>query len=191
MRPLNLELEDAPMNTEPSITALTRKIETLEQEMTTLRLKYKEVKHKYTSLSQEMAEANIALTVMLKQYERSKKQLEQQILSNLSEQVFPIIERLKKSGLRDSQKNYIEIIETGMREILSPCGPGIGLTLARLTSTEQTVANLVKQGKTTKEIAAFLQVATGTVNKHRENIRKKIGITNKKQPLEKTLLATT
>lgn len=191
MRPLNLELEDAPMITEPSITALTRKIETMEQETTTLRLKYKEVKHKYTSLSQEMAEANIALTVMLKQYERSKKQLEQQILSNLSEQVFPIIERLKKSGLRDSQKNYIEIIETGMREILSPCGPGIGLTLARLTSTEQTVANLVKQGKTTKEIAAFLQVATGTVNKHRENIRKKIGITNKKQPLEKTLLAIT
>lgn len=189
--PLNLELEDAPMITEPSIPTLIRKVETLEQEATTLRLKYQEVEHKYTSLSQDMAETNIALAVMMKQYELSKKQLEQQILSNLSEQVFPIIERLKKSGLRDSQKNYIEIIETGMREILSPCGPGIGLILARLTSTEQTVANLVKQGKTTKEIAAFLQVATGTVNKHRENIRKKIGIANKKKHLEKTLLATT
>jgi PAS domain S-box-containing protein len=152
---------------------------------------YEKIKHEVAVRKQKLAEANIALTVMLERYELNKKQLEYQILKNLSEKVSPIIERLKKSGLRDSQKNYIEIIETGMREILSPCGPGIGLTLARLTSTERTVANLVKQGKTTKEIAAFLQVAKGTVNKHRENIRKKIGITNKKQHLEKTLLAIT
>ena len=179
------------MIAEPNVIILTGKIKTLESEAVALHLKYKEVSHKYAVRTQELTEANIALTVMLERYELNKKQVEHQILKNLSEKVSPLIERLKKSGLRDSQKNYIDLIETGMREILSPCGPGIGLILARLTATEQTVANLVKQGKTTKEIAAFLQVATGTVNKHRENIRKKIGITNKKQPLEKTLLATT
>lgn len=156
-----------------------------------LRPAYKKMKHEVAVRTQELTEANIALSVMLEQYEVNKKQFERQILKNLSEKVSPIIERLKKSGLRDSQKNYIDLVEANIKEILSPCGPGIGLTLARLTATERTVANLVKQGKTSKEIADFLQIATGTVNKHRENIRKKIGLTNKKQPLEKTLLATT
>lgn len=184
-------MEAPPIITAPNIAMLTRKIEILESEAIGLRLKYKEAAHKCTVLTQNLSEANICLEVMLKQYELNKKSLEQQILRNLSEKISPIIERLKNSGLRDSQKNYINIIEADMREILSPCGPSIGLTLAKLTSSEKTVANLIKQGKSTKEIAAFLQVASGTVNKHRENIRKKIGITNKKQRLENTLLATT
>jgi len=174
-----------------AMTGIFRDITQRKRAEESLQLAYTEMEHKIAVQTQDLSDANICLEVMLKKYELNKKQLEQQVLRNLSEKVSPIIERLKKSGLRDSQKKYIELVEANIKEILSPCGPGIGLTFARLTSTEQTVANLVKQGKTTKEIAAFLRVATGTVNKHRENIRKKIGITNKKQHLGKTLLATT
>ena len=172
-----------------AMTGIFRDITQRKRAEDALELACKEMEHKVAVQMQNLSEANICLEVMLKQYDLNKKQLEQQILRNLSEKVSPVIERLKKSGLRDSQKKYIEVVEANIKEILSPCGPGIGLTLARLTSTEKTVANLVKQGKNTKEIAAFLQVATGTVNKHRENIRKKIGVTHKKQSLEKTLLS--
>lgn len=173
-----------------AMTGIFRDISHRNRTEDALRLAYTEMELKVAARTQELAEAEIALTVMLKRYEQNKKQLEQQILRNLWGKISPVMERLKKSGLRESQKRYLELVEAGMIEILSPHSPGLGVTLAKLTATEKTVANLVKQGKTTKEVAAILNVATGTVSKHRENIRKKIGIANKRQPLEKTLLAT-
>lgn len=173
-----------------TITGIFRDITQRRQAEESLELAYTEMEHRVAVRTQELEEANIALGVIIKRYDQNKKEIEQQILKNLWERISPAVERLKKSGLRDSQERYLELIEAGMIEILSPHSPGIELTLAKLTSTEKTVANLIKQGKNTKEVAAILNIATSTVSKHRENIRKKIGIANKKQPLKKILLTT-
>jgi DNA-binding CsgD family transcriptional regulator len=46
--------------------------------------------------------------------------------------------------------------------------------------TEMQVINLIRQGKTTtKEIADTMNLATSTIDFHRNKIRKKIGIKNK------------
>jgi DNA-binding NarL/FixJ family response regulator len=42
------------------------------------------------------------------------------------------------------------------------------------------VANLIKDGKTTKEIADIIGVCQGAISLHRDHIRKKMGLNNKK-----------
>jgi DNA-binding CsgD family transcriptional regulator len=49
-----------------------------------------------------------------------------------------------------------------------------------LTPVEVQTCNMIKNGLSTKEIAKLRGISPATVSRHREHIRKKLGITNKK-----------
>jgi len=58
----------------------------------------------------------------------------------------------------------------------------------KFTPVEFQVANFVKNGKTTKEMAKLLGVATSTIDTYRDSIRKKLGIKNRKINLKTYLV---
>ena len=124
----------------------------------------------------ELEEANAALKVLLKQLEDSRTELEEQILSNVNHLVFPYLDRLRRRVADAKGRAYIDIVEANLNELTSPFGSRLSATFARLTPTELEIAKLVIQGKTTKMIAGLLNTATSTVDFHRNNIRRKVGI---------------
>jgi DNA-binding CsgD family transcriptional regulator len=83
----------------------------------------------------------------------------------------------------------VHIIEDNLRNIVSPFLQNLTVTQFNLTPKELQVANLVKEGRTTKEIADFLNVSTGAIDFHRNNIRKKFGLSNQKSNLRSHLLS--
>jgi PAS domain S-box-containing protein len=126
-----------------------------------------------------LEEANTALKVLLKQREDDKVELEEKVLLNVRELVFPYLEKLKMKKLGEKQQAYIGIIESNLNDIVSPFVHGLSSRLIKLSPTELQVTNLIKQGNTTKEIAEIMNLASSTIDFHRNNIRKKIGIKNK------------
>ncbi|MDF1544966.1 MAG: helix-turn-helix transcriptional regulator [bacterium] len=62
-----------------------------------------------------------------------------------------------------------------------------GRDICKLTRRELSVARLIKQGKSSKEIASELYVSVETIKKHRMSIRKKFDLLNKKLNLEQFL----
>ncbi|MFZ0134879.1 MAG: helix-turn-helix transcriptional regulator, partial [Desulfobacterales bacterium] len=58
-----------------------------------------------------------------------------------------------------------------------------------LTPQEMQVAGLVKDGKTSKEIAGILHIAETTVNFHRKNLRRKFSLTSQGANLRSYLLS--
>jgi DNA-binding CsgD family transcriptional regulator len=136
-----------------------------------------------------LEEVNTALTVLLKRREEDKTELEERVLFSVNELIMPYMKELKKDERGSRQETLMGILESNLKEIVSPFSERISTKISKFTPMEIQVANLVKQGKTTKEIAGLLYLSPKTIDCHRENIRKKVGIKNKKINLRTHLLS--
>jgi DNA-binding CsgD family transcriptional regulator/flagellar motility protein MotE (MotC chaperone) len=139
--------------------------------------------------SHHLAEVNTALKVLLKQREDDKKELGENVLSNVKELIGPYVERLNKSRLNTHQKTLVNIMESNLENIISPFISKLSSKYFNFTPMEIKVANLVKEGKTNKEIAELLCLSKNTILFHRHNIRSKLGLKNKKINLRSHLLS--
>ena len=149
------------------------------QKEAALREKDKELEIKPNSLE----EVNTALRVLVTKREEDKAHLEEKVLCNVKDLVFPYVERLKKSSLDANQTSCVCVIETNLSDIISPFARKLSSKYLGLTPAEVRVANLVKDGNSTKEIAEFMNLSRRTVESHRVNIKKKLGIKNTKANL--------
>ena len=139
--------------------------------------------------TRELRDINTALEVLLKKREDDKRALEDRVAFSIKEVIAPHIELLKKTRLDSQQAMYLEMLEQNFLEICSPFMQVLSESVRKLTPTEIQIVNLIKQNKSSKQIAGFLGVSSRTVEFHRDNIRKKLGIKNKKQNLRTFLLS--
>lgn len=139
--------------------------------------------------SRNLEELNITLEVLLRKREGDKLQIEQKIVSNVRELILPYMEKLKNSRLNADQKACINIIETHLDDIISPFLNNVTSKYANLTPREVQIANLIRVGKTTKEIAQILNSSTATIDFHRNNIRNKLGLKDKNTTLMAYLIS--
>ena len=135
------------------------------------------------NMTRSLAEMNTAMEVLLQKRDKDKKELEEKVLLNIQKLVMPCIEKLKKSGLDDRQISYTRILESNLKEIISPFSSELSSKHLKLTPAEVQVSDLIRQGKTSKEIADLFGLSSKTIESHRKNIRRKIGINNKKENL--------
>jgi DNA-binding CsgD family transcriptional regulator len=115
--------------------------------------------------------------------------LQDNILSNVKTIIEPYVAKLKQYKLQQGQVTLINIIESNLNEIVSPFTRQLSSKFFNLSPSEIQIANLVKYGKTNKEIAEMLHVTQRTIAFHRENIRKKLGIKNQKTNLKTYLMS--
>jgi PAS domain S-box-containing protein len=137
----------------------------------------------------ELEETNAALRVLLKRRQEDRIEVEEKILSNIKQLVLPYVESLKSGGLDAKQAVHVNVLESNLHDIVSPFIRNLSSKYLGLTRTEVQIANLVKHGKTTREIAEILNSSHRTVEFHRKNIRKKMGIVNSKVNLRSHLLS--
>lgn len=169
--------------------ALKRSKDELEKRVTERTLDLAKINEELEVKSNKLEEVNTALRILLKKREDDKIELEKKMLFNVQELVLPYLEKLNTSGLKEWQKAYVDIIGSNLNDIVSPFLHDLSTKFLKLTHTEIHIANFIKHGKTTKEIAQLLNLSEKTVQTHRKNIRKKIGLKNTKANLRTHLLS--
>ena len=149
------------------------------------------LRDKERQLQQQAAhleEVNTALKILLEYRDKERLQLEKNMLMHVRKLVLPYIERLEQGQLEGRNRTYLGILKANLEEVISPFASHLLSGHHRLTPAEIQIADLIKQGKTSKEIAALLDVSVNAVSFHRGNIRKKLGLANEKINLRSHLL---
>jgi len=185
-------LQKAHDRLEQRTTELMKLNKKLKQEIEERKLAEQELRKREAQLkiqTSELEEVNTALRVLLKRRDEDKIETEEKVLYNVKELVVPYIERLKSGELDAKRRAYVSILESNLNEIVSPFARRLSSKYIGLTPTEIQIADLVKQGRTTKEIAEILNSSDRTIEFHRNNIRKKLGVNKSKVNLRSHLLS--
>ncbi|MDM8538693.1 helix-turn-helix transcriptional regulator [Desulfobacterales bacterium HSG17] len=147
----------------------------------------KTLEEKVKERTAELEDMNAALNVLLKQRDEDKLEIEARIFSNYNRVIQPFINKLKASLTQKNQQYLVNIIESELQNILSPFSKKLSDPLIKLTPTEMLIATLIKSGKSNREVAEILNSSIHTISRHRENIRKKLGLKNEKINLRRFL----
>ncbi|MFA5904714.1 MAG: PAS domain S-box protein [Desulfobacula sp.] len=132
----------------------------------------------------ELEDTNTALNILLKKRDQDNQEMEKKIYANYDLVILPFLNKLRNSLSDNHQHQLLDILETGLKEILSPFAKKMSDPMIMLTPSEIRIASMIRQGMSNKEIAQTLNSSIRTIETHRANIRKKLDLTNKKLNLK-------
>jgi PAS domain S-box-containing protein len=140
----------------------------------------REKDNKLERQAKNLIEMNTALKVLLEQREKEKTNIKESLLADIKKLVYPYVEKLENKGLNEDAQTFVNIIKSNINDLISPLASNLSSKYISLTPSEIQIADLIKHGKTSKEIASMLNVSPKAVSFHRGNLRKKLGLLNKK-----------
>jgi PAS domain S-box-containing protein len=156
--------------------AVLTNVSDLKSSEETLRRRERQLREKTLGLEK----VNTALEVLLRKREQDRQLIEQRVASNFSILVAPYLEKLAATRLTPRQKALMHVLRANLAELLSPFYANLSSVREALTPAEKEVANLVRLGNSTAQIASLLNISYKTAETHRTRIRRKLGLAGKK-----------
>lgn len=127
-----------------------------------------------------LRQKDAAIKALQQQLNIAKQGLQDNVTENINTLVMPWLTKLQATGLNDRQQALLQELQNNLDDVFSSYTYDLSQLSRRLSPAELRVANLIRSGTTSKEIADMLGVAPRTIESHRRNIRKKLGLSNKK-----------
>ncbi len=137
----------------------------------------------------KLEDLNTALRFLLKKLEREKTAVEEKMMADLRDLAHPYLKKLVNKSRGREIRALATILDNHLNAIVSPFCRYLTSPAINLTPAELNIAHMVKSGSSTRQIAEALNVSYKTVETHRVNIRKKLGLTRKGANLRTCLMA--
>ena len=137
----------------------------------------------------KLEELNSTLRVLLQKRDDEKREREQSMVSSINQFIIPHVRQIQKNNTDPLIAACIDAIDTNLKHFNSGFNHSIQSKTFGLTPSEIEVAMLIKAGKSSKDIACIMKISPETVESHRKNIRRKMGLQCKKENLQAYLAA--
>jgi PAS domain S-box-containing protein len=136
--------------------------------------------------SREVAKTNTALSVLARNIDRRREELEKKIAHAVSAKIMPVMNELRSDKLPVKSLAKVDVLSALLAD-LTPEGSKAHEVIAVLSTTEMRLALMIKKDFTSEQIAGLLNMSPHTIKTHRRNIRKKLGLQNSKVNLSSYL----
>jgi FixJ family two-component response regulator len=118
---------------------------------------------------------NIALKEVLNNVQEEKKAIAAIVQANVDQVISPILYALDQASPAEIP-GYTSLLRLHLNEIVFPFTRNLTTQFKDLTPSETQISNMIRSGLSTKEIARLRNLSPHTVSRHRENIRRKLGL---------------
>jgi DNA-binding CsgD family transcriptional regulator/DNA-binding response OmpR family regulator len=196
---VNLELAAARENLATALASRDAELRQTRRELAELRQGRQNNEEAFARQTGELEEAAVAMKVLLKSIalddpgldekvmHRKIREMDEKIILNVKELTEPFLDKLGMTTLDGEQREYLAILRTNLEKIASPVMQRLNATDYGLSPAELQVANLIRQGKSSKSIAVILNLSVRTIDFHRDKIRKKLAVKNRRTSLKSVL----
>ena len=124
----------------------------------------------------DLEKSNEALRASLEHRETEIHAIEESILNRINKYIHPYLNKLEKLKLGEQGGVYFDIVRSNLNELIPSTAKSLSACYLKLTPAEIKVADLIRQGIQTKEIAGELNLSAKSVFYYRNQIRKKLGL---------------
>jgi PAS domain S-box-containing protein len=145
-----------------------------------LRKAQEDLEQRVVERTAELEKTNATLVMMLDYARKAETDIQERVVANLRTTTLQLLDTLKKQQLSQGARDLVELLEKNTQNLAHPLARRLESLLLRLTARELQVANFIRQGKSTKDIMELLNLSFQTVESHRNNLRKKLGLRHKK-----------
>lgn len=136
---------------------------------------------------QRLSEARKALSILMERMEIERQEAAESVRKKVSARLLPIIAKMMEDPQTTLAGVELEsMVLCAMKGLTDPASIHAEM-IARLSPTELRVAVLVQQGVSSEILARHLGVSVTTLQAHRKNIRRKLGIRGRIYSLKNSL----
>jgi PAS domain S-box-containing protein len=132
-------------------------------------------------IEDELKRKNAAMKELLAYLKAEERKYKRDVESNIEESVIPLVHHIANSSRPPTRESMMQL-EKNLRDVVKTSRTARD-AYKRLSPREIEICNLIRSGALSKDIAETLNVSELTVHKHRERIRKKLGIVNTEESL--------
>lgn len=125
---------------------------------------------------------NVALKEILAQIEAEKIRMRRLVTMNIDKRIIPTIRSLRSHAVK-LDESRLKLLEQNLGDLISEFGMQEARGMQSLTPREMDICNMIRSGMPSKEIGGLFHVSLRTIETHRNNIRKKLGLDKNKQNL--------
>ena len=146
----------------------------------------KELLHQEKSHRREMY---VTLKNLMRAFEKERSGIETGISHRIETLLLPTIEKIKRESSADVRNTYLNVMRDQLINLTAGFTKELDGRFLRLTRTEMKICKFIQTGLSSKEIAQSMNISFETVQAHRRNIRKKLGLQGRKINLHTLLVS--
>lgn len=138
---------------------------------------------------EQVEEMNVTLRNVLKSIEDDRNKSEATLKERILNSLLPGLEKVRNEENPGAREGYLLLLGEQLVSLSVGCSTELDGDLLKLSKSELKICQFIKAGLSGKEICVTLNLSFETIQTHRKNIRRKLGLRGKNNSLHQYLAA--